>query len=147
MTFLERASEYFQKKAVPWVDGIKKCVNPEFLIAYLLGGILLQLKALTEAATFGSHYFKINAFTLTTVPARIIEKDPQGLVRKISFWVDSAAGGPTPTIRISQGASSSNGGGIRINAGQVNEIGEIPHGTELWASASTSIVCYVIERA
>ena len=148
MKLLDQAFEYFNSKAIPFVDGASRCLrSPELLLAYLLGGIFLQLKELREASSFGTNYFNIVPFELGTVPIRILEKEPNGLVRKVSFWIDSASGGPTPTIRISRSGSSTAGGGIRVNAGQVNELGEVPPGTELWAAASTTIVGYIIERA
>lgn len=115
----------------------------------LLMGIYLQLAKIARASTFGSTYFRITPKTLTASAAaiKIIEREREDLVRKVSIWVDPGSGGPTPTIRISTGPTGTGGGGIRVNAGQVNELGEVPSNTELWGASTATINLYVIERA
>ena len=114
---------------------------------YLLYVIAAKLSELTQASTFGNHYFRIQSYSLNTVPVKILERDSQKFVRKVSLWVDSQTGGPTVTIRVSTGGSGTGGGGIRVLAGQVNELQEVPPDTELWAASTTAINCYVVERA
>lgn len=144
---IEASGEFFMRKVIPWVDELcRSTQHPNRLAAYLLGGIYLKLGELVDSATFGANYFRISPYVLAPTPVRILEKDPDKRVRKISVWIDNASGGPTPTIRINQGSGS---GGFRVNAGQVNEIGEISPDTELWGSSTLTagINAYVIERA
>ena|SRR3990167_4656518 len=140
---------FFKNRAVPLANELF-CMardNVPLAMLYALSGIYLKLAALQQASTFGANKFSIEPFTLTTTPQKILVKDISGRVRKVAVWVDSASGGPTPTIRVGIAASSANGGGVRVSAGQVNEIGEVPPSVELWAVASTSIAVYVLERS
>lgn len=113
----------------------------------LQAAILLKLAQLERSMLFGAEKFTVTPFTLTSTPQKVLTKDIAGRVRNVSFWVDSASGGPTPTIRIGTSASSSNSGGARISAGQVNEFGNVSPDVELYAVSDTSIVVYVVERA
>lgn len=108
----------------------------------LLAGIYLKLAEIARGSTFGSNYMRITPVTLGTSPVKILERDTRNLVRKVTVWVDSSVGGPSPTIRVS---ASGDGAGMRINAGSSNVIGEVPPNQELWASSSTAIQAYVVE--
>lgn len=143
-------TEEMRERVMPWWQEFQcrldKSVQP-WADRLLLAGILTELRELRHALNFGANYFRMTPAALNTTPTKLVEKEPSGRVRKVSIWVDAASGGPTPTIRIGTSDTSVNGGGIRINAGTVNEIGEVPPGTELWGASSTAINVYVIERA
>lgn len=138
--------KYITNKVAPFANDIF-CRYKDQSATVLLAGVLMSLQELLKTATFGANQFSIESFTLTSDPQKILERDINGRVRKISVWVDSASGGPTPTIRVGTGATSANGGGVRVSAGQVNEIGEVAPNVELWAAANTSINAYVITRS
>lgn len=143
---IAEAFKFITERAAPLANDVV-CKYGQQSGLVLLAGIFLKLGKMAQTMTFGANKWSITPFTLDTTPKKILEKDINGLVRKISVWVDSASGGPTPTIRVGGSATSANGGGVRVSAGQVNEIGEVPPGTELWAASSTSIAVYVLERA
>ncbi len=143
---IKSAWEFVKNYAVPLANEVI-CKYKDQAAVVLLAGIMLKLDALTESSTFGQAKWNLTAYNLTTTPQKILERDLTGKVRKVSCWLDSASGGPTPTIRVGQSATSSSGGGVRVSAGQVNEIGEVGPSVELWAASSTAIAMYVIERA
>ena len=138
---------YFEGKVQRFLCDLQNKFGGQNVAPMLLAGIFLQLRELNDAVNFGATKFDIRPVLLTTTAQKIVERDVEKRVRKVSVWIDSASGGPVPTIRIGKSASSSNSGGIRVNAGQVNELGEVPPDTELYGVASTSIQIYVIERA
>lgn len=136
----------------PWLDKYICALDHQHQAHFdrqLLMGILMKLTEMSRSASFGSNYFRITPVSLTAGGAaqRLVSRETQDLVRKVSVWIDAASGGPTPTIRISTGSSGTGGGGIRVNAGQVNELGEVPSNQELWVSSTATINLYVIERA
>lgn len=146
MGFFDTSVKYLNDKGKDLAGALRSC-GPE-ATTILLSGIFLTLREIAEASSFGNVRFDLRPVSLNTVPIRILERDETTRrVRKVSLWVDSASGGPTPTIRVGKGTTSVNGGGIRVNAGQVNEIGEVPADVELWAAASTPINAYIIEHA
>jgi hypothetical protein len=120
--------------------------DPANVEAYLLAAILKELVDL-NASGVGGTKFEITPYTLTTVAQKILPKEPQGRTRDVSIWIDAASGGPTPTIRIGSSSVSAGGAGVRVNAGQVSELGRIEPNAELYAAASTDMNIYVIERA
>mgnify|MGYP001580414555 CR=1 FL=1 len=132
----------------PWVYKIVCSLPQEYQRHFdrvLLAGIYVKLSELTRASAFGQNGFNIRPVMLGTTPIKLVERNNQNLVRKVTIWVDAASGGPTPTIRLSTSGTTSASGGIRVNAGQANAIGEVPPNQELWGSASTSIAAYVVE--
>ena len=114
--------------------------------AYLLFFIAAKLVDFGKSVSFGSNYFRISPYTLTTEPVLILDLEPAGLVRKVSLAIDLATGGPAPSIRLSTGASNS-GSGVQLTPGQFNEIGEIEPKTKLYAASTANVNCYVVERA
>ena len=121
--------------------------NNEHGVTYLLGAIFLTLRQLLEESKpFGMTSYRISPIQLTSIPQRIVERQPEGRLRKVSFGIDSAVGGPTPTIRFGNGSVSATTGGVRLNAGVINDLGEVPPDVELFAASSTDIAAYVIER-
>ena len=137
---------FFKNKAATLANDLF-CIYKEGALLVAMCGIYLKLEEMADAMSFGAHDFAIEPITLTTTPIKILEKNIGGRVRKVDLWVDSATGGPTPTIRVGTAASGSGGGGVRVSAGQVNPIGEVPPNVELWASASTTINAYVLRRS
>lgn len=151
-SLLNELGAELETKIQPWLDKVVCKLDHQhqaYFDRQLLMGIYLQLAKIARASAFGSTYFRISpkALTANASAIKIIERDSQDLVRKVSIWVDAASGGPTPTIRIGTSATGTGGGGIRINAGQVNELGEVPSNMELWAASTATINLYVIERA
>mgnify|MGYP001578137874 FL=1 len=147
---LDSMKEELVSTLSPWLYGIICKLPPEYQPHFdrvLLSGIYLKLASIERASAFGTNYFRITPYTLSSTPQKILERDAQQLVRKVSIWIDAASGGPTPTIRISTLGTGTGGGGIRVNAGTVNELGEVPSTTELHGASTTSTVIYVIERA
>ena len=140
-----------ESRVIPWwdrfvcnLDGERK----QFAERYLLSHILFKLQELIAALNFGSNVFRITPYTLTSDPQRIVEREPNGRVRKVSIWLDPGSGGPTPIIRVGTSDTSANTGGIRVSAGTVAEMGEVHDKAELWAvCTNTSLNVYVIERA
>lgn len=110
--------------------------------------IAMLLDELRRTASFGTHYYRLTPVQLSTAVKQVVDKNTQGLVRKVDIWVDNIVGGAVPNIRVgTQGSVSSDRGGIRIVAGQMNELGEIPPDVQLYAIASSNIQVYVIEKA
>lgn len=148
---IDRAREFFEGLTIPWWRRIV-CAWPkelrQFAHELLLAGIYLQLDRLNEALQQGGTYFRITPFTLTAgeAAAQILDIEVQGRVREVSIWMDSAVGGPDPTIRLSTDASGTLGNGVRITPGGPNELGKVPANTRLFASSDTTINGYVIER-
>ena len=142
----DTAEQFLNKYVTAFASKIKAthCADAGL---FLLSAIFLTLNDIKNASNFGLTKFEINPVALDTIPVKILVVDTQGRVRKVSVWIDSASGGPAPTIRIGKAATSSNGGGIRVIAGQVNELGEVPPDVELWGASSTAINAYIIERA
>ena len=137
-------------KLSPWLYAIVCKLDPRQQVHFdrvLLAGIYLKLSEIARGSTFGSNYFSIKPVTAGTDPQKIVERDSRNLVRKISVWVDAGSGGPTPVIRISTSGSGSGAGGVRVNAGQVNVIGEVPPSQELWIASNTPLNCYIVEIA
>ena len=149
---LHSAVEFLRVKVIPWTDEIlcnlvddRRRLN---VPTYLLGGVYVTLKEISNALAFGSHYYNINPVTLTSTGGAvlIVDTQNQGRVRKVSIWADAASGGPLPVLRISKTASGTSSGGIRISPGQVSELGEVPASVRLYAVSSQTITVYVIER-
>lgn len=137
-------------KILPWLYDVVCKLDPTSQRNFdraLLGGIYLKLSEISRSSAFGSNYFRITPVQADTTPQKIIERDTRNLVRKVSVWVDAASGGPTPTIRISTSGAGTSTGGIRVNAGQVNVIGEVPPNQELWIASTTALNCYIVEVA
>ena len=150
MTLIEKLTEDFKKAVIPWWQEVYcRLSKDERLLStnFLLAGVLQELHKLRNSLNFGSNYFNITPYTLGPTSTKILERENSGRVRKVTVWVDAASGGPTPTLRIGTSDTGSGGGGFRVNAGAMNEIGEVPPHVELWAASSTAINVYVIERA
>lgn len=141
----ETMRRYLLEKVKPFVDRLG-CEFGEMNLLYLLAGVWFELREIKEAIQFGYTRFDILPVSLNTTAVKILQREINGKPRKVSIWVDSATGGPTPTIRISKGAGGTSGGGFRINAGQLNDIGEVAPDVELWGISTTAINAYVIER-
>lgn len=141
-----KANRFLAEKVLPWAASLA-CRGDAATM--LLAGIFVSMRDIVEALSFGNTYYRITPVPLTAGadPVLICDTQPQGRVRKLSLWVDASSGGPLPTIRISTGASGTSSGGIRIPAGQVSELGEIPASVRLYAASSSTIPMYVIERA
>lgn len=118
--------------------------NPAVLVPSLLALNALLLGKLHQAQQ-GGNFYRITPFRLGAEGQKIIEKQNDGLLRTVIVVVDNASGGPTPTIRISENKGGTLSGGIRINAGQGTNIGEVPADKELWGGSDTAISAYVIE--
>lgn len=145
---LDRAETYFQD-TVEFTDKVVCLLQKrDYGNTFLLGAIYLTLRQILESARpLGMVYTRITPIQLSTTPVRIIEKEGDGRLRKVGIGIDSAVGGPTPTIRFGHSSVSAGNGGIRLNAGVVTELGEVAPDTELWAASSTAIAAYTIERA
>ena len=133
-----------------WIRAIVCKLQPAEQAIYdraILAGIYARLSEIAKASTFGQNAFEIRPYTANATPQKIVERDTMGRVRKITIWTDAASGGPTPTIRISTSGAGTASGGVRINAGQANTIGEIPPNTELWIASTASMPVYVVEVA
>ena len=121
--------------------------HPSRLPMYLLYFIASKLGEFSQSASFGANYYRITPVSLSTIPTQLVDIEPEGRVRKVELVIDSISGGPAQTIRISDGAASATSGGFRVIAGQVNDLGEVPAKTRLWAASSGSVQGYVVERA
>lgn len=112
--------------------------------AYLLAAMVERLDYLTKATPSGQN-LTITPYTLSGSSQLILDKDTLERVRNVAIWVDSAVDGPAPTIRIGT-SNASSGAGVRINPGQVNELGNVPADTTLYAASDVSITLYLIAR-
>lgn len=126
--------------------------QPAMLTPLLLGVIALRLGQLVNNRAVGASYYRITPFTLGNQGQRIIEKQNDGLVRTVMLWVDKASGGPTPYLRVGtqkvdMQAGQTGSGGIQVNAGQQNELGNVRPEVEMWAASSVQINAFVIEFA
>lgn len=145
---LDRAETYLQDTVAFTDKAVCSLQKRDYGNTFLLGAIFLTLRQLLESARqLGMVYTRITPIQLGTTPTRIIEKETDGRLRKVGIGIDSAVGGPTPTIRFGNSSVSASTGGIRLNAGVITELGEVAPDTELWAAASTPIAAYTIERA
>lgn len=146
---LRRARDFLETRVIPWWQEVVCKLAPAQAISLLLTAIYLQLREMGEQQQFGGTYLRITPYALVANGAavKVLEKESQGRLRKVSIWVDAATGGPLPTLRISTGATSAAGGGLRVLPGSPNELGEVPFATELWASSTAAVTLYVIERA
>ena len=125
MGFIEDAVGYLSSKGKDLAVALRGC-GPE-ANTILLAGIFLSMREIATSANFGNTRFDVRPVNLNTTAIKILDRDEvTRKVRKVSLWIDSASGGPTPTIRVGKGSTSPNGGGVRVNAGQVNELGEVP---------------------
>lgn len=139
--------EDLQGDIIKWVDALAcNLVNPASLNPYLLALIALKVGQ-TNNNQFGSKYYRITPFNLTTDGQIVVDKEPNSLVRKVIIVVDSAISGPTPQIRVGTSKSGAASGGIRINSGQGTELGDVHPLVQLWAASSTPLAAYVIEYA
>lgn len=120
--------------------------TPQLLVPGLLSLIALRLGQMQNNRV-GANYYRITPVLLTTDGQRIVEQQPEGLVRKVILFVDNASGGPTPTIRVGTNKGGTASGGVRVNAGVGSELGEVPPFVELWAASTVNIQGYVIEFA
>ena len=125
---------------------------PQMLVPTLLGLIALRLGQLVKAQTTGANYYRITPFQLGNEGQKIIETQPDGLVRTVLLYIDTGSGGPTPYIRVgtqkvNMSAGQKGSGGISVDAGRVHELGNVRADTELWAASSVTLTAYVIEFA
>ena len=140
---MDEARRFLRDEVIPFSDQFG-CQHDNMALLHLLTAIWFELRGLATSFNFGATRFDVHPVTFETNSKRILEKSRDGKVRKVAIWLDSAVGGPTPTIRVSKGGST---GGFRINAGTVNDIGEIAPDIELWATSTANINGHVIERA
>ena len=153
MTFAEAvadAKEFLVRSVQSTYEVLCELKKADYGEIYLLGAIhisLRQLVHLMSASQFGLAYTRYSPVNLDTTPIRIVSKEQSGRLRKVAISIDSPANGPTPTIRFGTSGVTSSTGGVRLNAGIVNELGEVAPDVELWAASSTPIAAYVIERA
>lgn len=150
LALLARARSFLETRVMPWWTRVVCALEPgvaKFATPFLLSGIFLQLQELNEALSAGAEVFRITPYPLAAggEPLLILDTDGQGRTREVDIWVDSAVGGPVPTLRIGTGPSTS--AGVRVNAGQVNPLGKVPASTRLYAASNVAITLYVIERA
>ena len=140
------SNEALMEKAIPLASCILREANGNIGLAMLYAQVMevLATKSLLEEGAFGND-FRITPVTIGITPTQILDTDNTGRVRKVTLAVDSAVGGPN-TIRVGQGAVSTNGGGFRINAGAFNELGEVGPDVKLMAVAAAAIQAYTIER-
>ena len=147
---LTEGREFMLGKVKPWLEGFVCDIAPPALVMpMLLSGIYLKLVELV-AQQQGAGFFDIKPVNLATAGTaeQILDVDSNGRIRDVSLWVDSSVGGPAPTIRISKDASGSGGGGIRVNPGEVSELGRIPANVKLFASSDTAgVAMYLIIRS
>ena len=142
----DNATSFFQKTAPITEAAACSLERKDFSVIHLLGAIFFSLRQLVESSQLGATEFRISPFRLTSVPQKILPKDDAGRLRKVSFVLDSAVGGPTPTIRFGNSSVTASNGGARLNAGVFNELGEVASSAELWAASSVDISGYLIER-
>ena len=135
------------REAIEWTDAeLTKAHGVNGAILHVLGVMSLQLEEMRKQTVFGMKGVNIRPFRLTTTPQKILEKDYEKRVRKVDIWVDSAVGQTTPTVRIGIGNVTS-AVGLRIDAGDVANLGEFDYGTELFGVVSTGAInIYVVER-
>ena len=149
---IERAKDFFENQVFPFWRQVV-CKWPEDLrgmvVPLMLGGIFMKLNELVERLGQGSTYFRITPFVLVAGDSaiKVVQKETQGLTRRVFVWVDSAIGAPDPVIRIGTSRASSSAGGVALIPGQSNEIGKIPYDTELWMSSAQNITVYIVEEA
>lgn len=140
-------STWLKTDVLPWTNELvckvlELSAAPGAAPVYLLAAILAAMRELQ----FGNRFYNIVPRTLGTEPVLVLDEQPQGHARKVKVWIDTASGGPLPTIRISTGASSTSSGGIRVAAGGSEELGLVPAKTRLYAaSSSATTVMYVVE--
>lgn len=141
---LEHVTGWWQKIVCSWPKDLQDRAS-----TILLAGIFLSLRELIERIGQGGNYFRITPFVLVANgPAvRVVEKDVNGLSRRIFAWVDSAVGLPDPRIRIGTAKSSVNAGGVQLTAGVANEVGKVPPNTELWMTSDVGLTIYIVEEA
>ena len=148
---LSKSLETFKGEVIKFADSIIcQVVDPAKrpnIPTYLLAGIYMVLSEMANSLQFGNNYYDIRPVVLAAgVPQQICDVQTQGRVRKISIFTDAATGGPLPTIRISKSGTGSGSGGVRIVAGAISELGEVPANVKLWVTSSAAINLYVIER-
>ncbi len=146
---LTAGRDFLAGKAKPWLENFVCDITPPALvIPLLLSGIFLKLVELV-AAMQGGDQFDIQPINVAVANQnyQLLDADTRGRTRDVSVWVDSASGGPLPTIRISKDGSGAGSGGLRIMPGQVNELGKVPPDTKLFVSATQPIAMYIIVRS
>lgn len=149
---LARAKDFFETRVHPWWRDVV-CQwdeeNRKLAVPLLLAGIFLSMRELLERIGQGGNYFRISPYKLTAnaAPIRVLEKEPNGLSRRVFVWVDSAIGLPDPRIRIGTAKSNVNAGGVLLTPGVANEIGKMPPNNELWMSSDVTLNIYLVEEA
>src|SRR3954469_22072967 len=106
---LDEIRSFLKDKAGPVANEVI-CEYKQNAAIVLLAGILLKLADLVRTSHSGDATFEITAYTLGLDPIKILPKGLNGRTRLVAVWVESAAGGPTPTIRVGKTSTSSNGG-------------------------------------
>lgn len=145
---LSKATDEALGEVKGWVCNLAEQLPPQMLVPTLLGFIGLKLAEIAKTSQFGATYWDMRPVTMGPGdPVLLVDRQNQGMVRKVVLWIDNASGGPTPYIRVSKGATNFTSGGVRLNAGQSNELGEVPPNVQLWGSASVAINAYVVEWA
>mgnify|MGYP001582463723 CR=1 FL=1 len=112
--------------------------------ATLLAALLLKLDDVGRP--FGSVSTEILPVNIGTNPSIILDVEPQRRVRHVDVWLDTAVGGPVPTVRIGIGGANTNNSGPRLTAGQRNELGPISGNVRLYAVSSVAIQGFVVPR-
>lgn len=145
---IDRAKSFFNRTTDFTNEAVCKLEKSNYGDTFFLGAILLSLRQLLEESKpLGMAYYRITPIQLTGTPKKVVEKQPEGRLRKVSFAIDSAVGGPTPTIRFGNSSVSATAGGVRLTAGSIHDLGEMPPDMELYAASNVDIAAYIIERA
>lgn len=150
-TVVKRAAEFFSGTVSQWYQEVlcKLVPDRQHQSNALLAGIFLQLQALNEGLQAGGTYFRIAPFRVEAngEAVLVLDNDSQGRIREVSLALDSAVGGPDPTIRFATSGGSPNGNGVRLTPGIINPIGRVPPNEKLFVSSDTTINGFIIEVA
>lgn len=126
-------------------------------VLYLLGVLAGQLRCLigrfdmlsaelVRTRSIGANT-TLSTYAIGTTANQVLAKDTTsgGKYRKVQIWVDSDVGGPTVTLRVGPGISST-ADGMLLTPGQMNDLGEVSADMELNAVASSAITIRVFEK-
>lgn len=147
---IEAAKRFMSKSVLPFVRAASCEFGPEVqnnFLAFLTGATFLKLVELTEGGEIGNRYTRISPYALGTSAVKILDREENGWAREITIWVDSAVGGPNPTVRVGDSSVTTTGGGFRVPTGGGTELGKIAATKQLYAIATSAINAYIIERA
>lgn len=142
------AESFFEKTVYPFWCNLKS--KPQLAVelpAILLTGIFLSLRQAVDRLSNGAFDLNIFPFALQANEAtRVLEKRSDRRTRRVVVWIDSAVGGPPPTIRVGLRKGSVASGGVFVTPGIQNEIGRVPPDKELWMSSDVPMRVYILEE-